>query len=62
MLELYFEHTNPCTFCRLIIGKRIVAKGPGMPLSPKAIHKRVDEFDQRVAIKFGSKETNEFGE
>ena len=54
MLELDFEHTNPSTFCRLIIGKRIVAEGPRMSFSPKAVHERVDEFDQRVAIQFGS--------
>jgi hypothetical protein len=37
MLELGFEHTNPGTFCRLIIGERIVAEWPGMLSLPKML-------------------------
>ena len=60
MLELNFEHIGPGALCGLVIRKRIVAEGPGVPLAPEAIHECIHEFDLRIAIKFRSQKANQF--
>ena len=62
MFELDFEHIGPGTLGSQVIGERIIAEGPGVPFTPEAIHKSVDELDERIAIEFRRQLANQFFE
>src|SRR5579871_5962867 len=60
MFELDFEHADPGAFGCQVIRKRIVGEWPCVPFAPKAIHERVDVFDERIAVEFRSQKTDKF--
>ena len=61
MFDLHFHHANPGSLGGLIVRKWIVGKRPRMSLTPEPVHKRVDEFDLRIAVKFRGQLADEIG-
>ena len=62
MFKLDFEHIHPGPLCCQVVGERIVAKRPGVPFTPEAVHEGVNKLDERVAIEFRRQLANQFFE